>query len=212
MYPGRIIWTLLRTVDDDDLGAPARAELAEVAARLGMPMFDECAQIAEAVADGPGGDGRDAASARFAAANAALAGSALCVGLRHIVLVLVARPAIRDGWGEPARWLREAEAFFTDGGYDLVARRCRTMLGEAGAPVPRRRGTTEVPQGLRALGVTGREVDVLRLVVARKSNKEIAAELVLSPKTVERHLSSLFSRLGVRDRRALAEVGEAHLA
>ena len=211
VYPGRIIWTLLRTADDDDLGAPARAELAEVAHRLGMPMFDECVQVAEAVAEGR--EGRpDAASARFVEANAALAGSALCVGLRHMVLVLVARPAIRDGWGEPARWLREAEAFFTDGGYDLVARRCRTMLAEAGAPVPRRRGTTEVPQGLRALGVTGREVDVLRLVVARKSNKEIAAELVLSPKTVERHLSSLFSRLGVRDRRALAEVGEAHLA
>jgi DNA-binding NarL/FixJ family response regulator len=77
--------------------------------------------------------------------------------------------------------------------------------------VPRRRGSTEVPPALRAVGVTGREVDVLRLVVAGRSNKEIAAALVLSPKTVERHLSSLFNRLGVRDRRALAAVGVEHL-
>jgi DNA-binding NarL/FixJ family response regulator len=44
-------------------------------------------------------------------------------------------------------------------------------------------------------------------VVEGRSNKDIAAALVLSPKTVERHLSSLFTRLGVTDRRALADVG-----
>jgi DNA-binding NarL/FixJ family response regulator len=85
------------------------------------------------------------------------------------------------------------------------------MLGEAGAPVPRRRGDTEVPQALRALGVTGREVDVLKLVVAGRTNRQIATDLVLSPKTVERHLSSLFARLGVHDRRALADLGGPHL-
>ena len=98
------------------------------------------------------------------------------------------------------------EALFV--GYAKLVRRCRTMMGEAGAPVPRRgRGESEVPEGLRALGVTSREVDVLKLVVAGASNKRIAEELVLSPKTVERHLSSLFTRLGVANRRELADRG-----
>ena len=68
-----------------------------------------------------------------------------------------------------------------------------------------------MPVSLRALGVTSRELDVLRLVVAGRSTKEIAAELYLSPKTVERHLSSLFDRTGVRSRQALAAVGVEHL-
>ena len=52
----------------------------------------------------------------------------------HVQELLVARAAIRDGWGDPVTWLREAEAFFAAGGYDRTARRCRTMLGEAGRP------------------------------------------------------------------------------
>ena len=95
---------------------------------------------------------------------------------------------------------------------DRLVRRSRILLAEAGAPVSRRgRGDSDVPTGLRAMGVTSREVDVLKLVVEGRTNKQIAAELYLSPKTVERHLSSLFDRTGVRDRKALAAVGVAHL-
>jgi DNA-binding NarL/FixJ family response regulator len=101
-------------------------------------------------------------------------------------------------------WLRRAEALFTDGGYTRIARRYRAALAAAGAPVPRRRTATDVPSGLRAMGVTGREVDVLRLVAEGLSNKQIADRLVLSPRTVERHLSSLFDRTGIRDRSGLA--------
>jgi len=120
---------------------------------------------------------------------------------------------MRDGWGDPVTWLRASEAWFAARGYDRLVRRARAMLGAAGAPVPRRgRGDSEVPTALRALGVTSREVDVLKLVVDGRSNKEIAAALYLSPKTVERHLTSLFLRTGVRNRRALAELGAADLA
>ena len=105
------------------------------------------------------------------------------------------------------------EAAFAERGLDRLVRRSRALLGEAGAPVPRRgRGESEVPASLRAMGVTSREVDVLKLVVARRTTKEIAATLHLSPKTVERHLASLFDRTGVRNRQALAEVGVVHLA
>lgn len=210
IYPGRTLWALLRTLEDDDLGAAARAEFHAFADRVQMRVFLLFGEILEAVALGRAGRAEEA-TARMEPAYRAMAAVPLSQGTVHSHGILVAEAAIRDGWGDPVRWLRESEAFFAERRFDRTARRCRTVLGEAGAPVPRRRGDTEVPQALRAMGVTGREVDVLKLVVAGCSNKEIAAELVLSPKTVERHLSSLFTRLGVRDRRALAAVGVAHL-
>ena len=128
-------------------------------------------------------------------------------------VLLVARAAIRDGWGDPVRWLRESEAWFAERRFDRLVRRARYLLGEAGAPVPRRgRGDSEVPASLRALGVTSREVDVLKLVVAGRSTKAIAAELYLSPKTVEHHLASLFARTGAANRQTLAELVGIHLA
>jgi DNA-binding NarL/FixJ family response regulator len=57
-----------------------------------------------------------------------------------------------------------------------------------------------VPPSLRSLGITSRELDVLKLVADGLSNREIAERLFLSPKTVERHLTSLFDRTGIRNR------------
>jgi class 3 adenylate cyclase/DNA-binding CsgD family transcriptional regulator len=51
-------------------------------------------------------------------------------------------------------------------------------------------------------GLTEREAEVLRLVAAGKSNRAIAAELYLSEKTVESHLSHIFTKLGVNSRAA----------
>ena len=48
-----------------------------------------------------------------------------------------------------------------------------------------------------------------RLVVERKTNHEIANELVLSPKTVETHLSNIFTKMGVATRVALARAVES---
>ncbi|MGQ0604016.1 MAG: LuxR C-terminal-related transcriptional regulator [Anaerolineales bacterium] len=45
-------------------------------------------------------------------------------------------------------------------------------------------------------GLTPRELDVLRLIAAGKSNQEIAAELVLSVRTVERHISNIYEKVG----------------
>jgi DNA-binding NarL/FixJ family response regulator len=58
---------------------------------------------------------------------------------------------------------------------------------------------------LRALGITSREVDVLVLVAEGLSNRQIADRLTLSPKTVERHLASLFDRTGIRNRKDLGD-------
>jgi DNA-binding CsgD family transcriptional regulator len=65
------------------------------------------------------------------------------------------------------------------------------------------------PAGLPA-GLTAREVEVLRLVAAGRSNAAIAAELVLSEKTVARHLSNIFGKLGVGSRTAAAAFAFEH--
>jgi ATP/maltotriose-dependent transcriptional regulator MalT len=59
-------------------------------------------------------------------------------------------------------------------------------------------------------GLTAREVEVLRLVASGKSNPAIAAALVLSEKTVARHLSNIFNKLGVTSRTAAAAFAFEH--
>ena len=59
-------------------------------------------------------------------------------------------------------------------------------------------------------GLTSREVEVLRLVAAGKSNREIAETLYLSVKTVARHLSNIFFKIGVSSRTAAAAFAYEH--
>ncbi len=54
--------------------------------------------------------------------------------------------------------------------------------------------------GGAATGLTRRETEVLRLIVAGNSNQEIAAALVLSIRTVERHIANGYAKLGARNR------------
>ena len=56
--------------------------------------------------------------------------------------------------------------------------------------------------------LTARELQVARLVVDRKTNSEIAAELFLSNKTVESHLRNIFRKLNVASRVELARAVE----
>ena len=51
-------------------------------------------------------------------------------------------------------------------------------------------------------GLTPRELQVLRLVAAGGTNKAIADELTLSGRTVDRHVSNIFAKLGVSSRAA----------
>jgi DNA-binding CsgD family transcriptional regulator len=51
-------------------------------------------------------------------------------------------------------------------------------------------------------GLTARELEVLRLVAAGQTNKAIAADLFVSERTVDRHMSNIFAKLGVSSRAA----------
>jgi ATP/maltotriose-dependent transcriptional regulator MalT len=59
-------------------------------------------------------------------------------------------------------------------------------------------------------GLTEREVEVLQLVAAGLTNNEIAAELFLSAKTVSRHLSNIFTKIGVSSRAAATAFAFEH--
>jgi ATP/maltotriose-dependent transcriptional regulator MalT len=59
-------------------------------------------------------------------------------------------------------------------------------------------------------GLTGREVQVLELAAAGRTNREIAAELFLSEHTVRRHLQNVFTKLGVSSRAAATAYAYRH--
>ena len=123
--------------------------------------------------------------------------------LRQLGRRLVAEAAVADGWGEPAAWLREALAYFDRLGDQPIASACRSLLRRAGLAVPRRRGDEAVPPDLRAMGVTSRELEVLRLLAEGASNKDIASRLYLSPRTVERHVANLSVKMAAGRRSEL---------
>ncbi len=102
------------------------------------------------------------------------------------------------------RWLREALDLYEAHNGNLAIDRVRGLLREAGAAVPRRRRKDLVPRHLIAYGVTVREAEVLALVEEQMSNAAIAENLYISVRTVESHVSSLLSKLGVASRSELA--------
>ncbi len=59
-------------------------------------------------------------------------------------------------------------------------------------------------------GLTGREVEVLRLVAAGHTNRVVARELTLSEKTVARHLSNIYTKLGIGSRAAATAYAYDH--
>ena len=59
-------------------------------------------------------------------------------------------------------------------------------------------------------GLTGREVEVLRLVAAGKTNRAIGVELFISEKTVARHVSNIFAKLALSSRSAATAYAYQH--
>lgn len=79
----------------------------------------------------------------------------------------------------------------------LLAQRARLPLApEDPRPDPR----AQAADPLEALGLTSRERDVLRLVAAGSTNRQIAEELFISPKTASVHVSNILAKLGVAGR------------
>ena len=96
------------------------------------------------------------------------------------------------------RQLRAAEALAAEIANPQRLAEVRAALAEAGEVVV-------LPDGL-----TARQAEVLRLLASGLSNKEIAGQLYLSPATVERHLATVYRKLGVTGRVEAARYAMAH--
>jgi DNA-binding CsgD family transcriptional regulator/tetratricopeptide (TPR) repeat protein len=86
----------------------------------------------------------------------------------------------------------------------LLAERARIQL-QTVPPAVGQAPPTAVPQ---AYGLTDRELAVLRLLAAGRTNAQIGAELYISPKTASVHVSSIFRKLGVSSRIQAAGLAE----
>jgi DNA-binding CsgD family transcriptional regulator/tetratricopeptide (TPR) repeat protein len=192
---------LLLAVAGDDAMARAEADRVRDSANRHQ-IVASLLGYADAVLLGRAGRGAEATAA-LTAADAEM--GPLVGWYRQYARRLTAEAALADRWGDPVAWLREAADFFAARGEQPIAAACRALLRRAGAPVPRTgRGHPAVPAKLRALGVTGREADVLVLLAEGLTNQELAARLYLSPRTVEKHVASLLAKTGCRRRAQLA--------
>ena len=88
---------------------------------------------------------------------------------------------------------------------DGLARRSRIELTDESSPTT---GPAPAEPRFAALGLTVREVEVLRLVAAGYTNREISEALYISPKTASHHVSSVLTKLRVTSR--VEAAGVAH--
>jgi DNA-binding CsgD family transcriptional regulator len=80
-----------------------------------------------------------------------------------------------------------------------LAQRVAAELAALGEPVDRRLGR-RAAAALESGGLTRRELEVVRLVASGRTNREIARELYLSPRTVDMHVRNILGKLGARSR------------
>jgi DNA-binding NarL/FixJ family response regulator len=92
---------------------------------------------------------------------------------------------------------------------DEQARRARETLARLGARADAILGPVD-DEPRSALGLSRRELEVLRLLAHGLSNREIAERLVLSEHTVHRHVANILRKLGVGSRSAAAAVAAKH--
>ena len=156
-------------------------------------------------------------------------------GLRAAVASARGRLQLATGSPDACTTLRQAVAQWSDLGVPYEAATARMLLGEAcrtngdetGAASAFRSARrffddlgVRLDEGPRAgavggaallpAGLTEREAEVLRLVAAGHTNKEIAAVLFLSDKTIARHLSNIFTKIGVSTRSAATAFAFEH--
>jgi DNA-binding CsgD family transcriptional regulator len=118
-------------------------------------------------------------------------GFANCRGWADVARLLAAPSALAGGWADARRWLSDAARCFVERGLPALAGQCDQLLARASA------------NPWSEAGISAREADVLRLIAEGLANKEIAASLHLSPRTVEKHVESLLRKAGARSRTEL---------
>jgi DNA-binding CsgD family transcriptional regulator len=122
--------------------------------------------------------------------------------MRHLLRTIIAPTVFAQGLEEAQGWLLEADAFCNAHGERALQRRVRAGLSAIGARIPRA-APGVVPPHLARVGITPREIEILRLVNSGLSNPDIATRLFISVRTVETHVSSMLQKTGLRSREQL---------
>jgi DNA-binding CsgD family transcriptional regulator len=173
----------------------AADELSRLAAEVGEPLPDALAAHADGAVLLAEGDVRAALAALRGAWTAWQALDVPYESARVRVLLGLACRRLGD----------------TDGA-EMELDAARWVFQQLGAvpELARVQALTGGPPARAAGGLTAREVEVLRLVTAGKTNRAIAADLVLSEKTVARHLSNIYAKLGLSTRAAATAYAYEH--
>ena len=195
------LWVLLAALTHESTFEPVRERL-EQRHVLWQPTIDGLCLAAQAALMAGSDEDLAGADALLAQAETLLEPTPWfrAVAYRHVGERLLAA-------GSPTgeRLLGAAIAFFAAAGARPPAEAARALLRAAGRPVPRRgRGYATVPATLAAVGVSSREMDVLLLLAEGLTNRQIAARLYLSPRTVEKHVERLLAKTDSPNRVALA--------
>ena len=180
---------------DVDAARAAAEELAQLAADRDVPLLNAMAAQASGLLRLAEGDARPALSGARRAWSLWQQLDAPYEAARARVTVALACRALGDEDAAQMELDAARQVFERlSAGPDLA--RVAALTGEA----PSRAGS----------GLTAREVEVLRLVATGRTNRVIAAELFLSEKTVARHLSNIFTKLGVSSRAAATAYAYQH--
>jgi DNA-binding CsgD family transcriptional regulator/tetratricopeptide (TPR) repeat protein len=187
--------------------AKRTAEMAQRRAQqFGLGLSTAAADLATAAVALEAGDARLAAVRALAGAeNADRVGARLAAGFSRS-LAGRAFAALGQTERAAAELERAVSTLEACGARRLVAAAERE-LRRLGRPV-HHRSRAGTPEGASVASLTGRELEVARLVVDRRTNPEIAAELFLSIKTVESHLRNIFRKLDASSRGEVARIIE----
>jgi DNA-binding NarL/FixJ family response regulator len=187
----------IRLAAGDHEGAAAAArDLAEIAAGAQSEIVDAMAAHARGAVHLAAGEAGEALEVLRAAFTTWQGAGAPYIAARIRVVIADALQALGDQEG--AELERDA------------ARLVFEELG-AGADLARLEAQTDVPAASETrFGLTARELEVLRLIASGRTNAAIARELFLSVKTVDRHVSNIFTKLDVPTRAAATAFAYQH--
>jgi len=180
-----------------DVGAArtAAGELSELADELDAPLLRALAAQARGAVLLQDGDAQTALGALRSAWTAWQELEVPYEGARARVLIGLACRALGD---------EESAEMELDAAHWIFGR-----LG-AVPDVARAQSLSRKAASKPAGGLTARELEVIRLVAAGKTNRTIAADLFLSEKTVARHVSNIFTKLGLSSRSAATAYAYEH--
>jgi ATP/maltotriose-dependent transcriptional regulator MalT len=193
----------------DAEGARAAAERASVcAAYVGLPFAASMADRAWARVEFAAGDFAAAAERSLAAVEKAGRAGALIDS--ELARILAGRSLAAAGERDRAiAELRTAANAFAACGAVRYRKEAEQELRKLGERTHHSAQATRAAAGDGFEALTDRELEIARLTVDRLTNREIAARLFLSEKTIETHMRNVFHKLGVTSRVQVARVTES---